>query len=71
MPLSSVKEIVHRINKDTNTFGKVSSVSDVGQKMIAQVQSVFQVSEDAARVRLLKLDYLQEGKTVAQSMNLF
>jgi len=71
MPLSSVKEIVHRINKDTNTFGRVSSASDVGQKMITQVQSVFQVSEDAARVRLLKLDYLQEGKTVAQSLNLF
>lgn len=39
--------------------------------MIAQVQSTFQVSEDAARVRLLKLDYIQEGNTVSQSMNLF
>jgi Zn-dependent peptidase ImmA (M78 family) len=71
MPLSSVKEIVHRINIETNSFGKVSISSDIGQRMIKQVQSVFQVSEDAARVRLLKLDYIQEGKVVAHSKSLF
>ena len=71
MPLSSIKEIVHQINNDTNTYGKVSAASDIGRKMITQVQSVFQVSEDAARVRLLKLDYIQEGNTVSQAMNLF
>lgn len=71
MPLSSVKDIVRQINLETNTFGKVSVSSDIGQRTITQIQSVFQVSEDAARVRLLKLDYLQEGKVVAYSKSLF
>lgn len=71
MPLSSVKEIVHRIKIETNSFGKVSISSDIGQRMIKQVQSVFQVSEDAARVRLLKLDYIQEGEVVTHSTSLF
>ncbi len=47
MPLCSIKEIVHQINNDTNTYRRVSAASDAGQKMIAQVQSTFQVSEDA------------------------
>lgn len=71
MPLSSIKEIVHQINNDTNTYGKVSAASEIGRKMIAKVQSMFEVSEDAARVRLLKLDFIEEGNTIAQSMNLF
>ena len=71
MPLSSIKEIVHQINNDTNTYGKVSAASEIGRKMIAKVQSRFEVSEDAARVRLLKLDFIEEGNTIAQSMNLF
>jgi len=71
MPLSSIKEIVHQINNDTNTYGKVSAASEIGRKMIAKVQSMFEVSEDAARVRLLKLDFIEEGNTTAQSMNLF
>ena len=71
MPLSSIKEIVHQINNDTNTYGKVSAASEIGRKMIAKVQSMFDVSEDAARVRLLKLDFIEEGNTIAQSMNLF
>jgi len=71
MPLSSVKGIVCKINTETNTFGKMSGISDIGQRMITQVQSVFQVSEDAARVRLLKLDYIEEGKIVAHARSLF
>ena len=71
MPLSSTKEIVHQINNDTNTYGKVFATSDIGRKMISQVQSVFQVSEDAARVRLLKLGYIKEGNIISESMQLF
>ena len=71
MPLSSIKEIVHQINIDTNTYGKVPAVSEIGRKMITKVQSMFEVSEDAARVRLLKLDFIEAGNTIAQSMNLF
>lgn len=71
MPLSSIKEIVHQINNDTNTYGKVFAASDIGRKMISQVQSVFQVSEDAARVRLLKLGYIKEGNIISESMQLF
>ena len=41
-----------------NLFGVIGTDSEHGQALIARVQRAFQVSADAARVRLLKLNIL-------------
>ncbi len=56
MPFSGVKDIFNNICRETNMFGKIPLLSEIGQKMIQQIQTIFEVSADAARVRLIKLD---------------
>lgn len=56
MPKTHVREIVAKVP----VAGTISASSTVGGKLVAEIQSQFQVSEEAARVRLLKLGYLSD-----------
>lgn len=70
MPITPLKTIVRRIYEETCANKTETVMSDTGRRLIAEVQTVFQVSEDAARVRLLKLGNLTEGKnTTSSAMN--
>lgn len=63
MPYTSVRAIVQQAFESHNAPSIVSVSSPIGQALIKQVQIRFQVSEDAARVRLLKLDFLTSQQT--------
>ena len=58
MPISRLRRIVGAYQEANNLFGVIGTSSEHGQALIASVQEAFQVSADAARVRLLKLNIL-------------
>lgn len=60
MPITRVRQIVREIFEATNTFGPVAITSATGFELSNQVQETFQVSSEAARVRLMKLNHLTE-----------
>jgi hypothetical protein len=58
MPISPVKRIVGAYQERYNLFGPVAPESEHGRALIGRLVEAFQVSDDAARVRLLKLNHL-------------
>jgi len=58
MPRSVLARVVGEYQEQHALFGSVSVDGTHGQALIARVVNAFQVSEDAARVRLTKLNYL-------------
>ena len=63
MPVSRLRRVVGAYQEANNLFGVIGTSSEHGQALIANVREAFQVSADAARVRLLKLNIL--GKASA------
>ncbi len=61
MPASRVKQLVRVYHERHGLYGEVPSDSDHGCAMIKMIMSGFEVSEDAARVRLSVLKFF--GKT--------
>jgi Zn-dependent peptidase ImmA (M78 family) len=63
MPITPLRLLIQSIFHEMNYPSKLaySSIEAIG--IIHQVQEAFQVSEDASRVRLLKLGYLTEKLT--------
>lgn len=58
MPVSRLRQIVGTYLEANGLFGVVGARGAHGQALIEQVQKEFQVSVDAARVRLFKLNIL-------------
>ena len=58
MPITPVRRVVGLALERQDCFGPVAVASPVGQELIAAVQRAFQVSGDAARVRLEQLGHL-------------
>jgi hypothetical protein len=58
MPVSHVKSLVGAYQKDRGIFGPVAPESEHGRAMIAGTVKKFQVSQDAAKVRLARLGFL-------------
>lgn len=58
MPLSPLRRIVGAYQEAHGLFGPASPDSPHAQALIGQLVEAFQVSEDAARVRLAKLDFI-------------
>ena len=58
MPSSYLRRVVGAYQEANNLFGVIGTSSEHGQALIAHVQKAFQVSADAARVRLVKLKIL-------------
>jgi len=58
MPVSSIRRLVSDLCGEHGLHGAVAVASDRGQQIIVAVMEAFQVSEEAARVRLLKLSLL-------------
>lgn len=59
MPVSRVKRLIHDTFPDDIGPSTVTPQSSVGLQVIGAVQEAFSVSQDAARVRLLRLGLLQ------------
>lgn len=58
MPISEVKQIVGEIREEFRLYGAVPISSPAGERLVQRLQKVFRVSEDAAQVRLRRLDFL-------------
>lgn len=58
MPVSYLRRVVGAYQEANNLFGIIGTSSEHGQALIRRVQEAFQVSADAARVRLQKLSVL-------------
>jgi Zn-dependent peptidase ImmA (M78 family) len=63
MPAIPVRELVQHEFSLANAPSVQSTSSKVGLTLIHEVQTLFQVSEDAARIRLIKLGYLTNSQT--------
>lgn len=60
MPLTPARHIVGSALRRAGAFGPVGVSTSLGQDLIRLVQDGFEVSADAARIRLLKLGHLTE-----------
>lgn len=60
MPMTPVRHIVGAYQESHDLYGIIGLNDSHGQNLIEEVQSGFQVSADAARVRLIKLGILGE-----------
>ena len=60
MPVSQVRRLVGDYQESHNLYGAIGLNDSHGRALIDAVQTAFQVSADAARVRLLKLGHLAE-----------
>ena len=60
MPVSQVHRLVGAYRESHRLFGAISHASQHGRALIAEMKIAFQVSADAARVRLFKLGVLGE-----------
>ena len=58
MPVSHVRCLVRAYQEAHRLFGAVGHAGEHGQALISEMQRAFQVSADAARVRLFKLGVL-------------
>ena len=68
MPMTHVQRIAGAYQQSHNLFGPVPHNSDDGRRLIEEISTGFQVSTEAARVRLAKLGFLGD---VAPSLSLF
>ncbi|MDR4485260.1 MAG: ImmA/IrrE family metallo-endopeptidase [Nitrospirales bacterium] len=60
MPMNPVKRLVGEYKESHDLYGVIGINDRHGQNLIEAMQSDFQVSADAARVRLIKLGFLGE-----------
>ena len=58
MPISFIRKLAADFVSSRNHFGPISPQSENGRHIIDLISREFQVSQDAARVRLLKLGIL-------------
>ena len=63
MPASRVGGLVEGYKESHNLLGSVGVTSEHGQALISSVRTSFQVSSDAARVRLLQFNFLSDFNT--------
>ena len=63
MPSTPIRELVQQVFESANAPSVQSTSSPIGRTLIQKVQTLFQVSEDAARIRLIKLGYLTGNQT--------
>jgi hypothetical protein len=63
MPLTYLKKLVTDYRKQNNILGSIGDSSKEGLVLLATVADTFDVSQEAARIRLLKLSHLASGKT--------
>ena len=61
MPVSYVRRLVRAYRKSHGLFGAIGPANQHGRALIAEMQRAFQVSADAARVRLFKLGVFSEA----------
>ena len=64
MPVSHVRGLVGSYKESHGLFGPVGYASKHGQALVSVVQTAYQVSADAARIRLYKLNILGETDSV-------
>ena len=64
MPVSHVRGLVGSYKEARGLFGPVGYASKHGQALVSVVQTAYQVSADAARIRLFKLNILGETDSV-------
>ena len=62
MPRSFITQTVGAVQERLNIYGPVAVASPGGQALIAAVTSEYQVSRDAARVRLSVLGFLGQAR---------
>ena len=60
MPATALRTLVEDLRRRAGAKGPVSIATSLGEELIHRTQATFQVSADAARVRLIKLAYLTE-----------
>lgn len=60
MPYTAIKNLVNNYYSDNNLMVVSRIKSPEGSRLLKKVKDFFQVSEDAARVRLTKLSFLTE-----------
>jgi Zn-dependent peptidase ImmA (M78 family) len=65
MPVSAVRRIVGDYRREKGRHGEIAVASDAGRDLIGLLIDVFAVSEEAARLRLIKLGLLKIGTTTA------
>lgn len=58
MPISPLRAVVGAFQHEHDIFGPVAIGSIHATALIERVRSTFRVSAEAARIRLLKLDFL-------------
>ena len=68
MPITALKSVVHASFREWGLYNFATVESDESKKLIGRVAEMFEVSKDAARVRLYQLGYLSK---VAQSASIF
>lgn len=61
MPITYVSKVLSQYKEQHNVFSSVHKDSEHGKEMIGLVMEAFKVSNDAARVRLIKLNHLGEA----------
>jgi len=64
MPASRARTFLEQYRKDANLYGPVPATSAQGQHLIDLIVSRFQVSRDAARVRLSVLGFLGAAQAI-------
>ena len=60
MPISPLRKIVAGFMTDAGLLGNLYADHPSAQELMSRVQGAFQVSQDAARVRLIKLGHLSD-----------
>ena len=60
MPITHLKHVVQGVLHSAKWEGPVSVASTLAGELVSQVTDAFQVSADAARVRLIKCEFLTE-----------
>jgi len=68
MPISFIRKVVGIFQEERGMFGPAASGTAEAAALIERIRSTFQVSADAARVRLTKLGFLA---TQARGLSLF
>lgn len=63
MPFTYLKKLVAEYRKENDLVGSITAGAKEGLILMATVADTFDVSQEAARVRMLKLNYLTSGKT--------
>jgi hypothetical protein len=69
MPASQARTVANAYTKRSNLYGPVSPASEHGRALIDAIVDVFQVSRDAARVRLSVLGILGEAGAARSSFD--